>query len=89
MYLVEVENDLGEITAASYDRRCATFDFATVTVPVGLLLSTNKTASTEFSQELSGENRTAIQFCARVVHNKAMLKFVKDDLFWPRNVPQL
>lgn len=80
MKAVEVITTRGEIYEA---------DFVIVTLPIGVLQGRNQSSAVQFLPPLSDEKRMAIQTLGMGVHNKVILRFHPDDVFWPPNTPQI
>lgn len=65
------------------------FDYAIVTIPLGVLKSQNLETSVTFSPELSRTKKRAISTMGMGVHNKVILRFRERDIFWPPSIPHL
>lgn len=65
------------------------FDYAIVTLPLGVLQGKHEKSKVEFSPSLSENKQLAIRGLGMGVHNKVVLRFREEDVFWPRNTPQL
>jgi monoamine oxidase len=64
-------------------------DFAVVTLPIGVLQGLSCDSSVTFEPTLSEQKRVAIKTLGMGVHNKIILRFHPDDVFWPPGTPQL
>lgn len=64
-------------------------DFVLITLPLGVLKSEHEESSISFSPPLSEEKQEAIRGMGMGVHNKIVLRFKEDEVFWPSKVPQL
>lgn len=64
-------------------------DFVIMTVPLGVLRGEHAESSVQFSPPLSYDKVEAIGGMAMGVHNKVVLRFRKQDVFWPPKIPQL
>lgn len=64
-------------------------DFVIVTLPLGVLKGDHPESSVTFSPPLSFDKVEAIHGMGMGVHNKVILRFREDDVFWPPKIPQL
>lgn len=64
-------------------------DFVVITIPLGVLQREHDESSVTFSPPLSEEKLEAIRGMGMGVHNKIVLRFREDDVFWPPKIPQL
>lgn len=64
-------------------------DIVVVTVPLGVLQDENEESCISFSPVLSEPKMEAIRGMGMGTHNKIVLRFKEDDVFWPPDVPQL
>lgn len=64
-------------------------DYAIVTLPLSVLQGKHETSAVEFTPSLSPQKQRAINGLGMGVHNKVILRFREEDVFWPGNVPQL
>lgn len=64
-------------------------DFVFVTFPLGVLKSSNGESPVCFTPELSQPKRDAIEGVAISIYNEVILRFQKNQIFWPPNIHQL
>eukprot|EP00178_Gracilaria_changii_P004658 TRINITY_DN1757_c0_g1_i1.p1 TRINITY_DN1757_c0_g1~~TRINITY_DN1757_c0_g1_i1.p1 ORF type:complete len:1091 (-),score=161.14 TRINITY_DN1757_c0_g1_i1:1046-4318(-) len=64
-------------------------DFVVIAIPLGVLRSEHEESSVSFSPPLSVEKQEAIRGMGMGIHNKVVLRFREEDIFWPPKVPQL
>ncbi|PXF47302.1 Lysine-specific histone demethylase 1A [Gracilariopsis chorda] len=64
-------------------------DFVVIALPLGVLQSDHEESSVSFSPSLSDEKLDAIRGMGMGVHNKLIIRFREEDIFWPPKVPQL
>lgn len=64
-------------------------DFVVISLPLGVLKSNHEESSVTFSPPLSEDKIDAIHGMGMGVHNKIVLRFREEDMFWPPKVPQL
>jgi len=77
------------LTSANCELDRAKYDAVILTVPLGVLVSQNKEASISISPGMSKEKSNALHSLGMGVHNKVLLRFKEEDVFWPEFVPQL
>lgn len=64
-------------------------DFVVITLPLGVLKGDHEESGVTFSPPLSELKTEAIRGMGMGVHNKIVLRFREEDIFWPPKVPQL
>lgn len=64
-------------------------DFVVVTVPLGVLQSNHEESGISFSPGLSEGKMDAIEHMGMGVHNKIVLRFNAEDVFWAEHLPQM
>jgi monoamine oxidase len=64
-------------------------DHVIVTLPIGVLQTKDPRSCVRFLPELSVAKRTAVDGLGMGVHNKVVLRFRPEDVFWPPGTPQL
>jgi monoamine oxidase len=64
-------------------------DFVVVTLPLGVLQTNDERSCVQFAPRLSLEKLAAINGLGMGVHNKVILRFAPEDVFWPPGSPQL
>lgn len=64
-------------------------DFVVITVPLGVLREKHEDSHITFTPPLSEEKQEAIASMGMGIHNKIILRFNEDDVFWPPLIPQL
>lgn len=83
----EYQKSAVEVLTADGERYEA--DFVIVTLPIGVLQSRNDKGSVKFVPPLSEHKNVAIHSLGMGVHNKVILRFHPDDVFWPAQTPQI
>lgn len=78
-----------KVTITTADGTKVYADYAIVTLPLGVLKRRDHASSVEFRPSLSDEKQRAIAGFGMGVHNKVILWFRKEDVFWPEDVVQL
>lgn len=63
--------------------------FVIVTVPLGVLQGKHEQSRITFDPPLSSEKVNAINRMGMGVHNKVILRFSPNEIFWPQEVPQI
>lgn len=63
--------------------------FVIVTVPLGVLQGKHKDSAMIFYPPLTDKKLSAIGRMGMGVHNKIILRFSPDEIFWPGGVPQI
>lgn len=64
-------------------------DFVVISLPLGVLKSNHEESSVTFSPPLSEDKMDAIHGMGMGAHNKVILRFREEDVFWPPKLPQL
>jgi len=64
-------------------------NFVICALPLGVLQSKSKKASVKFNPSLSKKKQRSIHAIGYGAHNKIVLRFRPQDIFWPRNIPQI
>jgi len=71
------------------DGDVAEYDFVILAVPLGVLLSSEETASIRIFPDLQPEKVEMLRSMKMGIHNKVIMRFGGAEVFWPEFVPQL
>jgi len=90
----EVNLDDSSIEDPHVSVRCANGDiykgdFVICALPLGVLKEKSNRTSVKFNPPLSKAKQTAIHTIGSGAHNKIVLRFRPQDVFWPRDIPQI
>jgi len=64
-------------------------DFVICALPLGVLKEESKSTSVKFNPPLSKAKLSAMNTIGVGAHNKIVLRFRPQDVFWPRDIPQI
>jgi len=82
------------ISDAPVSVRCANGEvykanFVICALPLGVLKGRSEKTSVAFNPPLSKQKQKAIHTIGMGAHNKVVLRFRPQDIFWPRDIPQI
>jgi len=78
-----------QVTIRCRDGSCYTCDYVLCAVPLGVLQSKHKDSSIFFDPPLPPKKQNAIESLGSGAHNKILVRFRPDDVFWPEDTPQI
>lgn len=64
-------------------------DHVVVTLPVGVLKDREGAGSVKFAPDISESKSRALRGLGMGIHNKVILRFKPEDVFWPPTTPQI
>eukprot|EP00172_Hildenbrandia_rubra_P004445 Plantae.Rhodophyta-Hildenbrandia_rubra.ctg9002.p1 GENE.Plantae.Rhodophyta-Hildenbrandia_rubra.ctg9002~~Plantae.Rhodophyta-Hildenbrandia_rubra.ctg9002.p1 ORF type:complete len:1052 (-),score=206.07 Plantae.Rhodophyta-Hildenbrandia_rubra.ctg9002:892-4047(-) len=76
----EVECENGQVFPCTY---------VVCTLPIGVLRGESEKSKVTFVPPLSRKKQDAISKVSGGVHNKVVMRFADEDVFWPRDTPQI
>lgn len=78
-----------QVTVRCRDGTMYVADYLVCTVPLGVLKGNHGASSIAFEPPLDARKQKAIRELGMGIHNKIIVRFAPEDVFWPKMTPQL